>query len=198
MGKCPQPYLITRGSELLFVNALCFFWVSNDLFFIWQARHGFFLSPITFRRNKRNKQLEAVGSHKLLVDFTSKSTLKLVGGLEHFIFSHILGIIIPIDQYFSEGWLNHQPGKKCGDFAPWETFRNDSAGMFIMSTAPEKTLILATLEVFQTSLWHTTMAAGSGSDHVLFWSWNYCMSYRELADWNSPLWWWWLMILIVD
>ena len=26
-----------------------------------------------------------------------------------FLFSHILGIIIPIDWYFSEGWLNHQP-----------------------------------------------------------------------------------------
>ena len=29
--------------------------------------------------------------------------LNLVGGLEHFLFSHILGIIIPID-YFSEGF----------------------------------------------------------------------------------------------
>ena len=28
----------------------------------------------------------------------------LVGGLEHFLFSHILGIIIPIDYYFSEGF----------------------------------------------------------------------------------------------
>ena len=28
---------------------------------------------------------------------------KLVGGLEHFIFFHILGIIILIDEYFSEG-----------------------------------------------------------------------------------------------
>ena len=27
----------------------------------------------------------------------------LVGGLEHFLFSHMLGIIIPIDSYFSEG-----------------------------------------------------------------------------------------------
>ena len=27
----------------------------------------------------------------------------LVGGLEHFLFSHILGIIIPIDQYFFRG-----------------------------------------------------------------------------------------------
>ena len=30
--------------------------------------------------------------------------LLLVGGLEHFLFSHILGLIIPIDQYFSEGF----------------------------------------------------------------------------------------------
>ena len=30
--------------------------------------------------------------------------VNLVGGLEHFLFSHILGIIIPIDSYFSEGF----------------------------------------------------------------------------------------------
>ena len=29
--------------------------------------------------------------------------LHLVGGLEHFLFSHILGIIIPTDEYISEG-----------------------------------------------------------------------------------------------
>ena len=29
--------------------------------------------------------------------------LRLVGGLEHFLFFHILGIIIPADEYFSEG-----------------------------------------------------------------------------------------------
>ena len=34
---------------------------------------------------------------------TDHST-SLVGGLEHFLFSHILGIIIPIDSYFSEGF----------------------------------------------------------------------------------------------
>ena len=34
----------------------------------------------------------------------------LVGGLEHSLFSHILGIIIPIDFHiFQRGW-NHQPG----------------------------------------------------------------------------------------
>ena len=40
------------------------------------------------------------------------SFIDLVGGLEHFLFFHILGIIIPTDKsnsYFSEGWLNHQP-----------------------------------------------------------------------------------------
>ena len=34
----------------------------------------------------------------------------LLGGLEHvFLYFHILGIIIPTDSYFSEGWLNYQP-----------------------------------------------------------------------------------------
>ena len=42
---------------------------------------------------------------------TSNNTRSiLVGGLEHFLFSHILGIIIPIDvPIFQEGWPNHQP-----------------------------------------------------------------------------------------
>ena len=34
----------------------------------------------------------------------SLDNMFLVGGLEHFLFSHILGIIIPIDSYFSEGF----------------------------------------------------------------------------------------------
>ena len=38
----------------------------------------------------------------------------LVGGLERFLFFHILGIIIPIDWYFSDGWLNHQPDDVLG------------------------------------------------------------------------------------
>ena len=37
--------------------------------------------------------------------------VKLVGVLEIVLFSHILGIVIPIDTYFSEGWLNHQQQK---------------------------------------------------------------------------------------
>ena len=39
----------------------------------------------------------------------------LVGGLDHFLFLHILGIITSIDSYFSEGWLNHQPVAMDGD-----------------------------------------------------------------------------------
>ena len=38
--------------------------------------------------------------------------LNLLGGLEHFIRFHMLGIMIPTDttdSYFSEGWPNHQP-----------------------------------------------------------------------------------------
>ena len=38
---------------------------------------------------------------------------KLVGGLEHFLFSHILGIIIPIDFHIFQRGSNHQPGKHC-------------------------------------------------------------------------------------
>ena len=33
----------------------------------------------------------------------------LVGGLEHFSFSHILGIIIPIDFHIFQKGSNHQP-----------------------------------------------------------------------------------------
>ena len=35
--------------------------------------------------------------------------LKLVGGLEHFLFSHILGIIIPIDFHIFQRGSKHQP-----------------------------------------------------------------------------------------
>ena len=34
----------------------------------------------------------------------------LVGGLEHFLFSHILGIIIPIDFHIFQRGSTHQPG----------------------------------------------------------------------------------------
>ena len=39
-----------------------------------------------------------------------KQKLNLVGGLEHFLFSHILGIIIPIDFHIFQRGSNHQPG----------------------------------------------------------------------------------------
>ena len=39
---------------------------------------------------------------KLNIDKSNRVPVTLVGGLEHFLFFHILGIIIPID-YFSEG-----------------------------------------------------------------------------------------------
>ena len=45
--------------------------------------------------------------------FDSLSKFKAITGLwfgSFFIF-HILGIIIPTDQYVAEGWLNHQPDK---------------------------------------------------------------------------------------
>jgi len=39
------------------------------------------------------------------------ATKYLVGGLEHFLFFHILGIIIPTDEiiFFRGAGLNHQP-----------------------------------------------------------------------------------------
>ena len=41
---------------------------------------------------------------------SSESRLShLVGGLEHFLFSHILGIIIPIDFHIFQRGSNHQP-----------------------------------------------------------------------------------------
>ena len=40
---------------------------------------------------------------------------QLVGGLEHFLFSHILGKIIPIDFHiFQNGWPTHQPENEYG------------------------------------------------------------------------------------
>ena len=44
----------------------------------------------------------------------------LVGGLEHFLFSHILGIIIPIDFHIFQRGSNHQPDivSFCHQFCP--------------------------------------------------------------------------------
>ena len=41
---------------------------------------------------------------------------KLVGGLEHFLFSHILGIIIPIDFHIFQRGSNHQPASHEGSY----------------------------------------------------------------------------------
>ena len=38
-------------------------------------------------------------------DFGAPTEIELVGGLEHFLFSHIFGIIIPVDFHiFQGGW----------------------------------------------------------------------------------------------
>ena len=55
-----------------------------------------------------------IWTSRILMGFVWKPGISpmnvLVGGLEHFSFSHILGIIIPIDQYFSEGF---KPPTRC-------------------------------------------------------------------------------------
>ena len=53
----------------------------------------------------------------------------LVGGLEHSWFFHILGITIATDPYFSEGWLNHQPGLS---FKEQSSFRGELFGCYVL------------------------------------------------------------------
>ena len=53
----------------------------------------------------------------------------LVGGLEHFLFSHIFGIIIPFDFHiFQRGW-NHQPVGICWSYPFFELPNCGSCGM---------------------------------------------------------------------
>ena len=53
--------------------------------------------------------IQAAKKTRLGIWLLNTSIELLVGGLEHFLFSYILGIIIPIDVYiFRRGW-NHQP-----------------------------------------------------------------------------------------
>ena len=47
--------------------------------------------------------------HKSSRPKTCQPLLWLVGGLEHFLFSHILGIIIPTDFHIFQRGSNHQP-----------------------------------------------------------------------------------------
>ena len=49
--------------------------------------------------------------------------LVLVGGLEHFLFSHILGIIIPIDFHIFQRGSNHQPVYVCCE-GKWQSGRD--------------------------------------------------------------------------
>ena len=44
------------------------------------------------------------------LQITNQWFVILVGGLEHILFSHILGIIIPIDFHIFQGGWNHKPG----------------------------------------------------------------------------------------
>ena len=66
-------------------------------------------APCCLRFSEAHKYCEAKwaysGPNPALAGVSDKRVrrLKLVGGLEHFLFPHILGIIIPIDSYFSEG-----------------------------------------------------------------------------------------------
>jgi len=61
---------------------------------------GFFNDPAwTFQLSKTEvlyPRNQLFTDHWLIISY-------LVGGLEHFLFFHILGIVIPTDTYFSEG-----------------------------------------------------------------------------------------------
>ena len=70
---------------------------------LWRRSLRFFFLRICAFANNQYAIEHALGDFRLRMD------LWLVGGLEHFVFSHILGIIIPIDVHiFQRGW-HHQP-----------------------------------------------------------------------------------------
>ena len=52
---------------------------------------------------------KGVASQSSFAKVSCSFTNCLVGGLEHFLFSHILGIIIPIDFHIFQRGSNHQP-----------------------------------------------------------------------------------------
>ena len=67
------------------------------------ARHAFF-SGMPLEKHGKNNDSE--GEHVL----NKQKKGYLVAGLDHFLFSHILGRIIPTDFHiFQRGRLNHQP-----------------------------------------------------------------------------------------
>ena len=70
-----------------------------------------FLATLAWK-TAENGPLSSLNLAKHL-DLFMVNLVNLVGGLEHFLFFHILGIIIPTDEFIffrGVGW-NHQPGK---------------------------------------------------------------------------------------
>ena len=65
--------------------------------------------------------------------------LKLVGGLEHFLFFYILGIIIPTDQYFSEGLK--PPTRKFGMLTDVEWYGNGSKPMMFPDERGDRRMV---------------------------------------------------------
>jgi hypothetical protein len=70
-----------------------------------------FLATLAWK-TAENGPLSSLNLAKHL-DLFMVNLVNLVGGLEHFLFFHILGIIIPTDEFifFRGGGWNHQPGK---------------------------------------------------------------------------------------
>ena len=66
--------------------------------------------------------LGLVGPQKFRRISPSNGDLQLVGGLEHFIFSHMYGIIIQIDELIFFGGLGQPPTSQW--FLPWEDLGN--------------------------------------------------------------------------
>ena len=60
--------------------------------------------PITINVNTTLQQIIVEMEHPV-----ANHHFFLVGGLEHFLFSHILGILIPIDFHIFQRGSNHQP-----------------------------------------------------------------------------------------
>ena len=81
----------------------------------------------------------------------------LVGGLEHFLFSHIFGIIIPTDFHIFQRGSNHQPvqipGRKKEAF--W--------GLLLPVTVHGRVSDIWRAYLTQKLLWDATWAGGDGS-----------------------------------
>ena len=64
-------------------------------------------------------------SYPFLLEKTEGMIVK-VGGLEHFLFSHMLGIIIPIDEYFSRRVQTTNQTVKLAKLSKWVKFQDES------------------------------------------------------------------------